>query len=407
MKVVFVAPYIPETNYTRDLGVYYNKILKKGDKIYLCGVKGEVVNDGRTPKVDYVWKRTPGYIFDILKYINKIHPDVIHLQHEFKMYGGFITAILFPLLILILKLQGYPVVVTIHGVVSKKQVDMNFLKSFNVKPNNLMKIFVTLFFSYIYISTIFLADKVTVHAPALKKVLEDYIFLANKKVIVIDHGVREIKDLRKNKDKIILNRFPILKNKKIILVFGLFSPRKGYENLVKSFAKFLTKIKSKDYVLALVGDVKEEFTAYKDKVMKVIEEEGIKNNVLISGYVNGVEIDEFYRNAKVVVIPAVISFNTSGPLSLSLAYKKPLLVSNVKPIAEEVSSNSFGLLYDLNGKKTLENQLAKLVSDRKLYNNVIQSLEISVPQRYWTNIARKHYQLYKQVCHIDKNVSNS
>src|SRR6185437_11177185 len=95
--------------------------------------------DKNLPKVQHIWRYGWKYFFDILAYVHKIKPDVVHLQHEFKTYGGLITALLFPILLFVLRLQGYPVVVTTHGVVSPKQVDFEFLDNFNVKPNTFMK----------------------------------------------------------------------------------------------------------------------------------------------------------------------------------------------------------------------------------------------------------------------------
>ncbi len=397
MKVIFVSTFIPETNYTRDLSVYFQKILTKKDKLYLCGCRTEKVLDNYVPKVDPVWRRNWRYIFDIVKYVGKIKPDVIHLQHEFKMFGHFGTALLYPIILTILRLSGYRVVVTIHGVVAKHQVDMDFLKSFNVKSNVFMKYVVLTFFSYIYISIIILANKVTVHAPALKKVLELYSPLAAKKVEVIDHGIREIVDLKGKRSKHIYEKFPLIKNKKIILIFGLFSPRKGYEFLIESFHKIVTKGKGDKWVLILVGDVKKEFVAYKKKIVKLIEDLDLENKVIISGFADGVEVDEFYRSSKVVVIPAIISFNTSGALSLALAYKKPLLVANVKPLADEIVTNDFGLLYETSGKQSLEKQLTKLIEDRKLYTSLTEKLETSVTKRYWSKIAKIHYALYTKL----------
>jgi len=189
----------------------------------------------------------------------------------------------------------------------------------------------------------------------------------------------------------------LIKNKKIILIFGLFSPRKGYEFLIESFHKIVTKGKGDKWVLILVGDVKKEFVAYKKKIVKLIEDLDLENKVIISGFADGVEVDEFYRSSKVVVIPAIISFNTSGALSLALAYKKPLLVANVKPLADEIVTNDFGLLYETSGKQSLEKQLTKLIEDRKLYTSLTEKLETSVTKRYWSKIAKIHYALYTKL----------
>ncbi|MBU0569601.1 glycosyltransferase family 4 protein [Patescibacteria group bacterium] len=397
MKILFVATFTPDTNYTRDLSICFNKILKKGDRLYLCGPKNDPVLDSNEPKVDYVWRKGWKFFIDILVYVKKHNPDIIHLQHEFKTYGGLVSAVIFPLLLAVLRLLGYPIVVTSHGIVSPKQVDKKFLRFFNVKPSILSKYLVLGFFHYIYKSILIFSNKVTVHSPTLKKILASYYPPANDNVVAIDHGIREITNLKTKKIQKITKKFPLLKEKNIILIFGFFSPRKGYEQLIQAFFRVTADKTMDDWVLALVGDVKEEFYEYKKKIEKLIKKFKLGKKVLISGYVDNVEIDEFCRSAKIVLIPAVISFNTSGALSLALAYKKPLLVANVKPLADEISKNDFGLLYDKDGNKSLEKQLSKLMRNKKLYKKLTQKLEMSVGKRYWTKIAGDHYNLYQDL----------
>ena len=139
-----------------------------------------------------------------------------------------------------------------------------------------------------------------------------------------------------------------------------------------------------------------ELSAFEQNLMEQgneVEAEAHK----LSIFADGVEVDEFYRSSKVVVIPAIISFNTSGALSLALAYKKPLLVANVKPLADEIVTNDFGLLYETSGKQSLEKQLTKLIEDRKLYTSLTEKLETSVTKRYWSKIAKIHYALYTKL----------
>jgi len=397
MKIVFVAVFVPDTNYTRDLSVYFQKILKRNDTLYLCGRKGDKVLDNKLPKVNEIWR--PGWkcFFDVIDYIDKVKPDVIHLQHEFKTYGGLLTALQFPFLLLLLRFKKYPVVVTMHGIVSPKQVDNEFLDNFNVKPNVISKYMVIGFFHYVYKLILLFSNRVTVHAPMLKEILSSYLPIANNKIVVIDHGIREIKNLNiKNRDKII-KQFPVVKGKDIILVFGHFSPRKGYEYLLETYKHVIEKKHLNNWLLALVGDVQPEFAYYWNKITQLIHEYKLDDKVLMTGFVKDAEIDEFYRNAAIVLIPAIVSFNTSGSLSLALAYQKPLLVADVKPLGQEVAENNFGLLYEKKGARSLEKQLEILMTNKKLYESLESHLKKSVQKRYWTTIAKEHYTLYQSL----------
>jgi len=399
MKIVFVSTFTPATNYTRDLSRYFYKILKPRDELFLCGRKVEEIQDNDEPQVDHVWSRDLSFVFTILKYVLERRPDVVHLQHEIKMFGGIITSMLYPWLLFLIRLFGFPVVVTIHGVVSPKQIDEKFLESFNVGYTPLKQFVVKLFFRYIYSFILFFSNKVTVHAPALREILVDEYGGGKNRVVVISHGIREVKNVDRIPARLsILKKYPAVKGKKVILVFGYFSPRKGYEFLIQALSTaFEMGVKRNGVVLALVGDVKDEFKPYKRKVLRLIRKEKMEKNVLITGYVDDNEIDEFYRYSYVVLIPAIISFNTSGSLSLSLAYQKPLLVSDVKPLGREVSENDFGLLYEPDNVDSCAKQIARIMTEKRLYESMKKKLSGFVGKRYWTRISKEHYSLYEKL----------
>jgi len=399
MKILFVANFLPDTNYTRDLSTALNSVIPESDVQYLCGRKHEPVTDGLQPAVDQVWEKGFLFFIPILKYIRLKKPDVVHVQHEFRNYGWTSSAIMFPWFIFLLHILGYTTVVTLHGVVSQKQLDQNFLEGFGFSDNPIYRFIIRVFLHYVYRLIYLFSDYCTVHTDVLMNILiSEYGFRRNH-VGVIPHGVREIGNVKvKPKHYRIYGKFPRLRNKKIILVFGYFSPRKGYEYLIRSFRSFRDlRGANRDWVLVLAGDVLKEFRYYKHKISRLISDLHLNSSVFITGYVDRRDIDDLYRLTKIVVIPAVYSFNTSGALSIALAYKKPILVSNVKPLADEITSNRFGMLYDKDGKHSFFTQLNTLTTDQKTYRAMESSLTDSVQKRYWRIVAKKHYALYKRL----------
>lgn len=398
MKIILVANYLPETNYTRDLSQGFIKILNKSDKLFLCGRKNELVLDGKIPKVDEVWSKGVLFFLPIIFYILKKRPGVVHFQQEFKTYGGIISALIFPWLLLFTKIIGVKIIVTPHGVVSKTQLNKNFLESFGLKDNIINKLLITIFLNYSYRLITAFSNFVTVHAPSLRDILVNEYSANSKKVVVIEHGIREIKDLKTNKGNVdqIYKKYKLLKNKEIILVFGYFSPRKGFEHLINSYSKIIKNKEMVKTIMVLAGDVAKEFVPYKNKIEKLIKKKKIDKYVLITGFIDGVEVDALYRMAKVSVISAIFSFNTSGALAMTLAYKKPLLVADVKPLSEEIRLNSIGMFYNNLDPDSFGKALIEIFSDKTKYNKLIRSVEKTANRRYWKNIAREHYNLYKK-----------
>ncbi len=57
------------------------------------------------------------YPFRVLAGTARAKPDIVHVQHEFFLYGGFLSALFFPVMLAMLKLLRKPLVVTVHGVI--------------------------------------------------------------------------------------------------------------------------------------------------------------------------------------------------------------------------------------------------------------------------------------------------
>lgn len=396
---MFIANFLPDTNYTRDLTVSLKRVVDSRDEIFLCGRKNEPVLDNYVPHVDEVWARGFFFFIPIFRYIRSKKPDIIHIQHEFKTYGGIGSAVVLPICIGLLRLFGYVIVVTFHGVVSPHQLDKNFLESFGVKYSWLMKWMVALVFRYIYTSISIFSNAITVHTSFLQSILVDAYGLRGDRIHVIAHGVREIEKVKISTSSArILQKYPLLRKKNIITVFGYFSPRKGYEFLLNAFCALRRIDRSYDsWVLVLAGDVTSEYEYYKTRIVDQITKLKLQKNVLITGFVDKKDIDELYRLTRIVLIPAVYSFNTSGALSIALAYKKPILVADVKPLADEIRQNKFGFLYDSHDPSSCVKQLRKLIDNRSVYVEAERSLLRSVKYRYWSKIARAHYKLYRQL----------
>lgn len=395
---MLIANYLPDTNYTRDLSQGFNTILKRNDRVFLCGRKNEHVTDGKVPVVDNVWKKGILFFIPIISYILKNKADVVHIQQEFKMYGGIPSAILFPWVVLFIRLLGKTVVVTPHGVVSTNQLNENFLQSFGLQNTWIHNLLIRIFLNYSYKLIVGFASCTTVHTGLLKKILIDEYKCKPNKVVIIEHGIREIPDRAVIPlNPYIVQKFPMLKNKQIILVFGYFSPRKGFEYLIESFKNILAEGKIHGWTMVLAGDVAKEFVSYREKIDKLIKKLHLEKSILITGFVDAKEIDELYRISKISVIPAIFSFNTSGALAMTLAYGKPLLVANVQPLSEEIKENNFGLLYDRSGPNSFKQQLTKIITNEKLYKSLEQSVRKSSTKRFWKHIAQEHYSFYKKL----------
>ncbi|MFH1896158.1 MAG: hypothetical protein ABH814_01620, partial [bacterium] len=126
MKVALVSQILPETNYSRYLA---NAL---GDCLVYTDTRSENLKTELKKRVRLTFTlNSLKYPLEILKQARKDHVELIHLQHEFNMFGTRpLNACFFVFLPPLLRSAGVKVVTTIHAVVKPNQVDKRFLETF-------------------------------------------------------------------------------------------------------------------------------------------------------------------------------------------------------------------------------------------------------------------------------------
>jgi len=172
-------------------------------------------------EIDTCWNRGIRYPWQIFRAIAKNCSQIIHIQHEFFLFGGIISAALFPLLLILIKLLRKPLVVTLHGVISPSMVDKEFLHINGMKGHPLVFKIGAIFLVRLIT---FFSDCVIVHERYFARTLETEYKCRKTKIHVIPHGIEENKrKLSPEKAKRKLG----LENKKLVLFFGYIAPYKA------------------------------------------------------------------------------------------------------------------------------------------------------------------------------------
>lgn len=188
-KVAMVSTVLPQTNFCAYLISGLQDHL--GEQAEVLAV---VDRDSRNTNVHLcnvhpIWGKNLLYPFQIVRFILSERCDLVHVHHEFNMYGGSVTALLFPFLLLLLRLTRQTVVVSIHAVVAPQEVDVNFLRTFGWPATKLLVPLVRLVFTYIFRSCCLLAHQIIVHASYLRETLISCYGGHATSITVIPHGV--------------------------------------------------------------------------------------------------------------------------------------------------------------------------------------------------------------------------
>ncbi len=356
------------TNKLEGLKKHYD--LGNNTSTFLCWQRGSIL-----------------YPLQIFTKIIKNRPTLVHIQHEFFLYGtNIISAVAFPILLLLIKIIGIPIIVTLHGIVPLSKVDKNFIKN----NQRTLPPFITKlgFFILVKMITIF-SSIVIVHEHLFKKVLSKDYGCPLKKIKVIPLGIEERKDgVSKVEAKKILNS----SNKKVILFFGNITGYKGIELLMEAFQSLVEN--HPDYLLVIAGGEhphlrgQPEYKIYYSNLQSIAKQISSEQIVFV-GFVPEDMIFVYFSAADVVVLPYTVCMSSSGPLTLAVAYKLPFLVS--QEFKEAITLED--IIFERKPEK-LAGKIEQFFIDAELQKKALEYSNKLRKERIWPNVGEKTYSLY-------------
>jgi len=329
------------------------------------------------------WSKSPKYVWQILSCVRQYKLEIIHIQHELFLFGGALEAILFPLLMLLLRTRRIRVVVTIHGVVSLKKLDKDFIKANNY---NYPPFAIKIVLSCIYRPILLLCTKTIVHEKLFKKILIEEYGTKNSKVRVVPLGIEETTKIDKNLAKRKLG----IPQENIILYFGYLCGYKGIEILIDAFKYLLND----DCVLIMAGGEHPKLKndpSYKKYLSGLYKKaEGISEKIVFTGFVPEEKIPLYFSAADITVFPHIVSMAASGPLALAVGYDTPFLISDT--IGQYLDSKE--PVFQRN-PIDLSNKIKDCLdgSTRDVLVSIIDKLKV---ERSWDNVKEMTSNLYQQ-----------
>lgn len=123
----------------------------------------------------------------------------------------------------------------------------------------------------------------------------------------------------------------------LILFFGFIREYKGLKYLLRALPQVLSKVK---VTLLVVG----EFWKDKDRYIRLIEDLGIDDSViLVDQYIPNEEIGTYFNAADLVVQP-YISATGSGVVQTAFGFNKPVVATSVGSLPEVIEDGRTGYL---------------------------------------------------------------
>ncbi|QQS43496.1 glycosyltransferase family 4 protein [Candidatus Roizmanbacteria bacterium] len=376
MKVFIVSTLQPFGHYTQILT---NSLTRNSDlEVFVAAEKNPANKTLQgCGTVFPVWEKGPFFFVPILKKILQTKPDIIHLQHEFMMYGGAVSAVMFPLFLAVLKMLGYPVVVTIHAVLDLDNMNDDFVSAFHLKSILAKPFFLRKFFTFILWFIGLTTDGIVCHTERAVHLLEKQYRVSKKKIHVIPACIPEKK---------VHNRNP----EKYFLYFGYITPRKGLETVISAFSDFQKKHTGYRFIIA-GGTIRGQET-YVESIKKLITPcPAIEFRGEI---IDESELDFLYEKAYAVINPALINVGSSGPLYQARGYHSCILASDVDHLKEDISHLKNGMLIDNNH---WADAFEMITNDRKLRDMLIKNTIHLAKSRNPENTAVQYFNYYSRI----------
>ncbi len=284
-----------------------------------------------------VWRSGALAWIDIVRTFLRRRPAVVHLQHFAFLFGGGAAGELSTLaLMLVLRLLGARLVVTLHDVPSQTQMTSKYLRAHNHRfPAGFVRLSVGVLFHAIGLA----ARIVIVHAaPFADRAMA--LGIPPSKIRVVPLIAWTERAVERSEAR---GELGIGTDERVVLFFGYATRYKGIENLLEAFA-LLGARDAKIRLLLGAGEHPKIFDepAYRVYYAGMRARAERMPNVTFLGFIADDRLGQVIGAADVGIVPYLETHGASGPLNYFLACDRPVLVSEqVAEHACELSESAF------------------------------------------------------------------
>lgn len=330
LTVITSYPKKGEIHSTKTVGVasYTKQLLVAFKKVYpktKVKVFAEVLDNKESYKegdidVERFWSR--GSFIDIYQLFFKIlflPSKKLLVSLEANMFLPATRMLFFLISLIILRLLGKEVTLILHQV---------FGSYLTVEKNRLKAILLNLIYLKPYYFLVFLASsKIIVFEEALRERLK-----RPNKVYTLSHLVPQSETLDKITSR---KKLGLDKDYKYTMCFGYIAPYKGIENLVYNWPQGENK-------LIIAGSINPNHKNDPKivKYVKNIEQSAHDRGIMLTGFIDEELLPYYFSAVDFCVLPYITFMSSSGPLSLALSYRKPIIMDKV--LVDYAKSKDFG-----------------------------------------------------------------
>ncbi len=271
------------------------------------------------------------------EFLNFNGNDLVCVQHEYGIYGGVAGR---HILTLLHKLK-MPVVTTLHTVLRDPD------------PNQRM----------VLEQIALLSDRLVVMSELAAQLLREVYAVPGGKIDVIPHGVPDMQFMDPNYFKDLFGT----EGKSVLLTFGLLSPNKGIENVIRALPQILAKHPDVVYIVSGVTHPhvrRREGERYREELQALAGQLGVSSQLILNNrFVSTEELVEHVGAADIYITPYRQEAQiVSGTLAVALGAGKAI-ISTPYWHAKELLAEKRGVIVPFDDSDAIANEVIGLLED--------------------------------------------
>lgn len=295
--------------------------------------------------------------------------EVLCVQHEFGIFGGKAGSHVLSLL----RTLEIPVVTTLHTVLEQPDPDqLRVMKELSL-----------------------LSSLLVVMSERGVRMLGDIYGVPEEKIRLIPHGIPDIPFADPNFFK---DEFGMA-GKKTLLTFGLLSPGKGIENVIRALPAIVSKVPELVYIVLGATHpqlVRQEGEAYRLSLKHLTRQLGVEQHVAFyDRFVEPDELTEFISAADIYLTPYPHREQiTSGTLCYAFGCGKAV-ISTPYWHAEELLADGQGILVPFEDSESIARAALELLLDDTKRHAMRKSAYLAGRHSVWSSVGQQYLTAFR------------
>ena len=302
--------------------------------------------------------------------LNTCDVDLVCLQHEYGIFGGIAGSHILELL----RFLNMPVVTTLHTVLRQPDPDQRIVMQ-QIAARS---------------------DRLIVMSDYSACILQEEFGVSATKIDLIPHGIPDLPFAEPEVDKNAL----ALSGKAVMLTFGLLSPNKGFENVIKALPRILSRHKNVVYVIAGATHPHvraREGDRYREQLQALARDVGVEREVIfLNRFFSPQEMASLVGSADIYITPYCHEAQAvSGTLAYAMGAGKAI-ISTPYWHATELLNNGRGALVPFENPAAIAVTAIQLLDDDAERQSMRERAYLYARKMVWSQAAQSYMRCFSR-----------